>query len=258
MTLPTGTITMDDIRTEYSLSGALALGQLYAGGSIIATGAGGINGPIPSSGAISLNNFKGHSAPPSVLSSVEVQPAAKYQIISGPRGYSYEAILHGFGQTYTNTYSSTIGGYNSNMASSIKTDSAQGSIISSPDLTLWGPSSGAIGTLRSITHFSRGATQSIDVVVMIVESTGSNSNAGFTNLVATRSGMTTLTLARSSATYSYSSTNTTRIWLWDNVNYSTGTPISFTATHDSSLFPGGAGSGSANTTTTDRSTWTVS
>ena len=224
MTLPTGTITMDDIRTEYSLSGALALGQLYAGGSIIAAGAGGINGPIPSSGAISLNNFKGHSAPPSVLSSVEVQPAAKYSLIAGGRGYSYEGILHGFGQTYTNTYSSTIGGYNSNMASSIKTDSAQGSIISSPDLTVWGPSSGAIGTLRSITHLSRGGSQGIDAVVMIVESTGSNSNAGFTNLVATRSGMTTLTLARSSATYSYSSTNTTRIWVWDDANYSTGTP----------------------------------
>ena len=258
MTLPTGTITMDDIRTEYSLSGVLALGQLYAGGSIIAAGSGGINGAIPSSGAISLNNFKGHSAPPSVLSSVEVQAAAKYQLISGPRGYSYEAILHGFGQTYNNTYDSTIGGYNSNVTSAVKTDSAQGSIISSPDLTLWGPSSGAIGTLRSITHFSRGATQAIDVVVMIVESTGSNSNAGFTNLVATRSGMTTLTLARSSATYYYSSTNTTRIWLWDDPNYATGTPISFTATHDSSLFPGGAGSGSANTTTTSRSTWTVS
>ena len=258
MTLPTGTITMDDIRTEYSLSGALALGQLYAGGSIIATGAGGINGPIPSSGAISLYNFKGHSAPPSVLSSVEVQPAAKYSLIAGGRGYSYEGILHGFGQTYTNTYSSTIGSYNSNMASSIKTDSAQGSIISSPDLTVWGPSSGAIGTLRSITHLSRGGSQGIDTIVMIVESTGSNSNAGFTNLVATRSGMTTLTLARSSATYSYSSTNTTRIWVWDDPNYTTGTPQPFTYTHDSSLFPGGAGSGSANTTTTDRSTWTVS
>ena len=258
MTIPTGTVTMNDIRTEYSLSGALALGSLYAGGGIIAAGAGGINGAIPSSGAISLNNFKGHSAPPAIVSSVEVQPAAKYSLIAGGRGYSYEGILHGFGQTYTNTYSSTIGSYNSNMASSIKTDSAQGSIISSPDLTVWGPSSGAIGTLRSITHLSRGGSQGVDTIVMIVESTGSNSNAGFTNLVATRSGMTTLTLARSSATYSYSSTNTTRIWVWDDPNYTTGTAQPFTYTHDSSLFPGGAGSGSANTTTTDRSTWTVS
>jgi hypothetical protein len=37
MTIPTGTVTMNDIRTEYNLSGSLALGQLYAGGGIIAT-----------------------------------------------------------------------------------------------------------------------------------------------------------------------------------------------------------------------------
>tara|TARA_B100000780_G_scaffold27839_1_gene17628 strand:- start:1359 stop:2105 length:747 start_codon:yes stop_codon:yes gene_type:complete len=207
------------------------------------------------SAAMSFNEWYGASA---VTSAVEVQPAAKYQLISGPRGYSYEAFLHGFGQTYNNTYDSTIGGYNSNVTSAVKTDSAQGSIISSPDLSLWGPASGSFGTLRSITHFSRGATQAIDVVVMIVESTGSNSNAGFTNLVATRSGMTTLTLSRSSATYYYSSSNTTRIWLWDDPNYTTGTAQPFTYSHDSSLFPGGAGSGSANTSTSSRTTWTVS
>ena len=67
MTLPTGTITMDNIRTEYSLSGALALGSLYAGGSIIAAGSGGYNGAIPSSGTISMSHFQGHSAPPSIL-----------------------------------------------------------------------------------------------------------------------------------------------------------------------------------------------
>tara|TARA_B110000908_G_scaffold15547_1_gene17739 strand:+ start:75 stop:701 length:627 start_codon:yes stop_codon:yes gene_type:complete len=70
MTLPTGTITMNDIRTEYGLSGALALGSLYAGGSIIAAGSGGINGAIPSSGAISLNNFRGHSAIPAVTHTI--------------------------------------------------------------------------------------------------------------------------------------------------------------------------------------------
>ena len=67
MTIPTGTLSINDIRTEYGLSGTLALSSLYAGGSIIAAGAGGYNGAIPSSGTISLNNFKGHSAPPSVL-----------------------------------------------------------------------------------------------------------------------------------------------------------------------------------------------
>ena len=67
MTIPTGTLSINDIRTEYGLSGTLALSSLYAGGSIIAAGSGGYSGAIPSSGTISLNNFKGHSAPPSIL-----------------------------------------------------------------------------------------------------------------------------------------------------------------------------------------------
>ncbi len=62
MTLPTGTISFNDIRTEYNLTGALALGSLYAGGGIVATGAGGYNGSIPTSGTISLSHFQGHSA----------------------------------------------------------------------------------------------------------------------------------------------------------------------------------------------------
>ena len=67
MTIPTGTVTMNDIRTEYSLSGALALGSLYAGGSIIAAGSGGYNGTIPSSGTIAMSHFQGHSKPPTIL-----------------------------------------------------------------------------------------------------------------------------------------------------------------------------------------------
>lgn len=238
-----GAISFANLQTEFGGSHPITMGE-YSAFRVSGSG-----------NTISMNQFYGAAG---VLSSVEIQPAAKYALITSGRGYSYEAILHGFGQTYTNTYNTTIGSYNSSISSSIKTDSAQGSIISSPDLTVWGPSSASIGTLRSITHFSRGATQGVDVVMMIVESTGSNSNAGFTNLVATRTGMTTLTLARSSALYYYSSTNTTRIWLWDDVNYVTGTPFSSSATHDSTLFPGGAGSGSANTTTTNRSTWTIS
>jgi|TARA_R110000764_G_scaffold228242_1_gene318700 hypothetical protein len=58
---------MNDIRTEYSLSGALALGSLYAGGSIIAAGSGGYNGTIPSSGTIAMSHFQGHSKPPTIL-----------------------------------------------------------------------------------------------------------------------------------------------------------------------------------------------
>ena len=91
MTIPTGTLSMDDIRTEYGLSGELALGSLYAGGSIIAAGSGGYYGAIPSSGAIALRQFGGHSKPPSILDTQTVVIGSRndYGYIStGYRGTS--------------------------------------------------------------------------------------------------------------------------------------------------------------------------
>ena len=100
MTLPTGTITMNDIRTEYSLSGALALGSLYAGGSIIAAGSGGYNGAIPSSGTIAMSNFQGHSAPPTILDTQTV-------VIGSRNDYGY--ISTGYRSTSSATGSVTDG-----------------------------------------------------------------------------------------------------------------------------------------------------
>lgn len=103
MTIPTGTVTMNDIRTEYSLSGALALGSLYAGGSIIAAGAGGYNGAIPSSGTIAMSNFQGHSAPPTILDTQTV-------VIGSRNDYGY--ISTGFKSTGTTTGSISDGSSN--------------------------------------------------------------------------------------------------------------------------------------------------
>jgi len=100
VTIPTGTVTMNDIRTEYSLSGALALGSLYAGGSIIAAGSGGYNGAIPSSGAISMSHFQGHSAPPSILDTQTV-------IIGSRNDFGY--ISTGYRGTSSTTGSITDG-----------------------------------------------------------------------------------------------------------------------------------------------------
>jgi len=100
VTIPTGTVTMNDIRTEYSLSGALALSSLYAGGSIIAAGSGGYSGAIPSSGTISLNNFKGHSKPPSILDTQTV-------IIGSRNDYGY--VSTGYKGTGVTTGSITDG-----------------------------------------------------------------------------------------------------------------------------------------------------
>jgi len=237
-------------------SSDVKMSDYYSPGTFIGSGLSG----VPSSGEIKFSDFYGKTHIGFVTSSVEVQPAAKYQVMSGPRGGQYEHILHGFGPTYSNTYSSSLTGFNSAITSSTKTDSAQGSLIGSPTISQWGASS-SFGTLRALLHFTYGPAGSSHGVMMVVEATGSDSNSGFTNLTITRSGMTTLTLPRASATYTYVSSGTARIWRWNNTqvsaisNYRSGTPASQNV--DSLIFPGGAGSGSANTTTLSRSTWTL-
>lgn len=237
-------------------SSDVKMSDYYSPGTFIGSGLSG----VPSSGEIKYSDFYGKAHVGFVTSAVEVQPAAKYQVISGPRGGSFEHILHGFGPTYSNTYATPLTGGNSAITSSTKTDSAQGSLIGSPTISQWGASS-SFGTLRALLHFTFGPSGSSHGVMMIVEATGSDSNSGFTNLTITRSGMTTLTLPRASATYTYVSSGTARIWRWNSsqvsaiASYRSGSPASQNV--DSLLFPGGSGSGSANTTTTSRSTWTL-
>ena len=107
MTIPTGTVTMNDIRTEYSLSGALALGSLYAGGGIIAAGAGGYNGSIPSSGTIAMSHFQGHSKPPTILDTQTVVIGSRNNfgyISTGYRGSGYSttgSITDGTSNVYS-------------------------------------------------------------------------------------------------------------------------------------------------------------
>lgn len=50
-----GAISFDDLRTEYSNSGSIALGEMYRGGSFVANHSN--NGDVPTSGAISLEDF---------------------------------------------------------------------------------------------------------------------------------------------------------------------------------------------------------
>tara|TARA_B100001094_G_C18175322_1_gene797567 strand:+ start:677 stop:2116 length:1440 start_codon:yes stop_codon:yes gene_type:complete len=223
-----------------------------------------VSASIPTSGQIKFSDFYGATDVPAVTSAVTIQPAVKYDTNTGPRGGQYEFICHGLGQTYHNTYSSSMFGFNSSVNSTHLTDSNQGSLVGATyPVTNFGLSS-TLGTLRAITHFTYGPSGSSHGIMMVVEGTGSDSNSGFTNLVATRSGMTTLTLPRSSATYTYVSSGTARIWRWNSsqvsaiANYRSGTPASQNV--DSTLFPGGSGTNnsSSSTTTTSRTTWTIS
>jgi hypothetical protein len=62
MTLPSsGAIKFSDIQTEFGGTTPTTLSEYYAGGSYVPTGCSGINGAIPSSGAISVSKFYGAS-----------------------------------------------------------------------------------------------------------------------------------------------------------------------------------------------------
>jgi hypothetical protein len=62
MTLPTsGPLSLSNIQTEFGGSNPISLSEYYAGGAYVPAGTSGTNGPVPSSGAISISNFYGTS-----------------------------------------------------------------------------------------------------------------------------------------------------------------------------------------------------
>ncbi len=64
MAIPTsGAISLDTIQTEFGGTNPISLDEYYAGGSFVAAGISGTNGAVPSSGAISINQFYGTAKP---------------------------------------------------------------------------------------------------------------------------------------------------------------------------------------------------
>jgi hypothetical protein len=60
MPLPTsGPLTLADIQTEFGGTNPISLSEYYAGGGLVPSGASGTFGAVPSSGAISIQNFYG-------------------------------------------------------------------------------------------------------------------------------------------------------------------------------------------------------
>jgi len=63
MPLPTsGPLSLADIQTEFGGANPISLNEYYAGGAFVPAGTSGTNGPVPSSGAISISSFYGTSA----------------------------------------------------------------------------------------------------------------------------------------------------------------------------------------------------
>jgi hypothetical protein len=63
MALPTsGPLSLNDIKGEFGGPTSPSLGDYYAGGTYVPAGTSGTNGPVPSSGPISISNFYGTSS----------------------------------------------------------------------------------------------------------------------------------------------------------------------------------------------------
>jgi hypothetical protein len=67
MTLPTTNLAMSAIQTEFGGSNPISLSEYYEGGSNVKTGSSAPNGPIPTSGQISMGVFRGAAQLPYTL-----------------------------------------------------------------------------------------------------------------------------------------------------------------------------------------------
>ena len=98
MTLPTsGPLSLADIQTEFGGSNPVGLSEYYAGGTYVPAGTTGTYGAVPSSGAITIQNFYGTTSVLVNFNNVSVSAedlysaaAASYRVKS--TGYDYKII----------------------------------------------------------------------------------------------------------------------------------------------------------------------
>ena len=89
MTLPSsGPLSLADIQGEFGGSNPISLSEYYAGGAYVPAGTTGVNGPVPTSGTISISNFYGTSNQYAAFDDVS---ASDYQI-SPSNAYAYYSI----------------------------------------------------------------------------------------------------------------------------------------------------------------------
>lgn len=71
---PSGPLSLADIQTEFGGSNPISLSEYYAGGAYVPAGTSGTNGPVPTSGTISISNFYGTSnIPPLSVTALDVE-----------------------------------------------------------------------------------------------------------------------------------------------------------------------------------------
>jgi hypothetical protein len=103
MAIPSsGPLSLTDIQTEFGGTNPISLNEYYAGGGLVPAGTSGTYGAVPSSGAISIQNFYGTSA--LVVPTGLIVPL--YNTTTVPSGWSAFTLadgrmIVGAGSTYT-------------------------------------------------------------------------------------------------------------------------------------------------------------
>ena len=144
-----------------------------------------------------------------------------YAIVPGPRGGSRYRFSSGFNArsftSFGNTYSAPSG--------------------SASPSTNMGTSGGLIGTGGTLSNVSHDITSLLGGNSVILQSSGPNSNTGFTNMQIA-GHQTTQSFARTSANYSYTGGKATWEWLITagNSTYLNGTIYGSSPAHSSKLF----------------------
>jgi hypothetical protein len=165
MTLPTsGPLSLADIQTEFGGSNPISLSEYYAGGAYVPAGTTGTNGPVPSSGTISISNFYGTSNIPTL--SVTADDVSGFS--SGPSfsgfvttsGSPNTTPTGGVGPyTYAWTHISTSGGNTPTVSSSTAQNPSWSATVSDGD--------DSISTWRVTVTDSGSRTASTDITVTL-------------------------------------------------------------------------------------------
>lgn len=109
MTLPTsGPLSLSDIQTEFGGSNPISLSEYYAGGAYVPSGTTGTYGAVPTSGAISIQNFYGTTS--LVINFTDDYVDGGVQYYTAQAGYQICGTTSG-GITIGNVYNNVNGSY---------------------------------------------------------------------------------------------------------------------------------------------------
>ena len=95
MAVPSTNTSLNDIQTEFGGSNPISISEYYSGGPLVPAGSPAPNGPIPSSGQISIGEFRGSTKISYITATGGTTSTAsgfKYHKFTGPGTFTVSAL----------------------------------------------------------------------------------------------------------------------------------------------------------------------